>query len=273
MPEASAKDILVKPIEAAAANAFVRRVHYSGKVVRNSQIHLGVFLNARLEGVMQFGPSMDKRRMLGLVAGTTWNGFLELNRLAFTDYLPRNSESRALAVAFRIIRKRYPFIKWVVSFADACQCGDGTIYRAAGFVLTQVKKNTTIWTTPDGTTFSDLKVRTGPQEAARVMSSMTLTKGSHISPDGKASMARFREAGARPLEGFQIRYIYFLDPEWRSRLTVPELPFSEIERLGASMYRAKRKNAAEVKEDTPGFHPGKGGATPTRPLQLSRRKK
>ena len=32
------------------AAALVRRVHYSGKVVPNSQLHLGVFLDGRLEG-------------------------------------------------------------------------------------------------------------------------------------------------------------------------------------------------------------------------------
>ena len=64
-----------------------------------------------------------------------------MNRLAFTDMLPRNSESRALGIALRMIRKHYPHIEWIVSFADACQCGDGTIYRAAGFILTAIKIN------------------------------------------------------------------------------------------------------------------------------------
>ena len=64
---ASAKDIIVKPIKSAAANALVKRIHYSGKVVQNSQLHFGVFLNGSLQGVMSFGPSMDKRKIQGLV--------------------------------------------------------------------------------------------------------------------------------------------------------------------------------------------------------------
>jgi hypothetical protein len=39
----------------------------------------------------------------------------------------------------RMIQKHYPHVEWVISFADGCQCGDGTIYRAAGFVLTGIK--------------------------------------------------------------------------------------------------------------------------------------
>lgn len=45
---ATAKDIIVKPITAKAANALVKSVHYSGKVVPNSQLHLGVYLNGKL---------------------------------------------------------------------------------------------------------------------------------------------------------------------------------------------------------------------------------
>jgi hypothetical protein len=108
----------------------------SGKVVNNSQISIGVFIGGALEGAMQFGPPLDKRKLLGLVEGTPWNGMLELNRMAFSDALPRNSESRAMAVAFRMLRKHRPDIKWILSFSDGTQSGDGAIYRASGFVLT-----------------------------------------------------------------------------------------------------------------------------------------
>ena len=146
-----AKDIILRPVTAQEANALVKRVHYSGKVVNNSQLHIGVFYHGKLEGAMQFGPSLDKRKIQGLVSGTAWHEFIELNRLAFTDVLPRNSESRALAVAMKLLRKHAPQVKWVVTFADGTQCGDGTIYRAAGFVLTGLKKNNQIWAAPDNT--------------------------------------------------------------------------------------------------------------------------
>ena len=124
---ATAKDIIVKPITAAAANKVVKAVHYSGKVVPNSQLHFGVLLNGKIEGAMSFGPPMDKRKVLPLVDGASWNGMLELNRMAFSDKLPRNSESRAMAIAFRLIKKHYPHIEWILSFSDGTQCGDDTI--------------------------------------------------------------------------------------------------------------------------------------------------
>jgi hypothetical protein len=101
----SAKDIRLKPISAALANDFVKKTHYSGKVVPNSQIHIGVYYFGKLEGVMQYGPSLKKKQMLGLVDGTNWDGFIELNRMAFSDALPKNSESRAIGISLKILKK------------------------------------------------------------------------------------------------------------------------------------------------------------------------
>lgn len=242
---ASAKDIVVKPIKASAANDVVRKIHYSGKTVNNSQLHFGVFLNGRLEGAMQFGPSLDKRKIQGLVEGTGWNGFIELNRMAFSDVLPRNSESRAMAIAFRLIRKHYPHIEWVISFSDGTQCGDGTIYRAAGFVLTGIRPNTTLIRLKDGT----------------IAANITYSKAKHILKTGGAK----KPEGAETLPGFQLRYIYFLNQDSRCRLTVPVLPFSKISDMGASMYRGER--ITRVKKQDSENPSGLGGAVPTDTLQ------
>jgi hypothetical protein len=255
-----AKDIVLRPIDRNEANALIRRVHYSGKIVNNSQIHIGVFYQGKLEGAMQFGPSLDKRKLIGLVDGTRWNQFIELNRLAFTDALPRNSESRAIAIAMRILKQHAPHLKWVISFADATQCGDGTIYRASGFVLTGIKENDQIWIAPDEaeTRESRLSLTDNSshkeQRKAQTLCRGYATKGKNIMhrasvrpgigaigcaarTSGASSMKAYVEAGFKPLQGFQLRYIYFIDKAYRNRLTVPEIPFSEIERRGASMYR------------------------------------
>lgn len=245
---ATAKDILLKPISSKQANALVRRVHYSGKVVQNSQLHIGVFLHGKLEGAMQFGPSLDKRKIQGLVKDTGWNEFIELNRMAFTDSLPRNSESRAIAIAIKLLKKHAPQLKWVISFADACQCGDGTIYRASGFVLTGVKKNTQVWEAPTGsresrTSLTDNRSKAEQQKAKQILSLLPVTKSKYAAT-GAASMKVYEEAGFKPIPGYQLRYIYFLDKAARSNLAVEEIPFSRIEEMGAKMYRGKR--AVEV---------------------------
>lgn len=220
----SAKDIELKPIPAKLANSFVKRVHYSGKVVQNSQLHIGVYLNGMLHGVMQFGPSLDKRKIQGLVSGTKWHEFIELNRMAFDDVLPRNSESRAIAVAMKLVKKHAPQVKWVISFADATQCGDGTIYRASGFVLTGIKENASTWVLENGEIFN----------------SFTATAHRATEQNGKAGVGYIKSIGGEKASGFQLRYIYFIDKSYRQRLTVPELPFEKIKEMGAAMYKGEK---------------------------------
>lgn len=242
----SAKDIVVKPIKASAANDLVRRVHYSGKVVNNSSLHFGAYLDGKLEGAMSFGSPLDKRKVLPLVEGTAWTGMLELNRMAFSDRLPRNSESRCIAVAFRLIKKHYPHVEWVLSFSDGTQCGDGTIYRASGFVLTQIKNNTSMWQ----------HKKTG-ERRQDMQFFHTGTLGERKSGDW------FK------VPGFQLRYIYFIDPTARERLTVPILPFSEISKRGAGMYLGKSR-ASSIEVNAPVIQTGEGGSIPTLALQLSK---
>lgn len=240
----SAKDILVKPISAKDANNIIKNLHYSGKVVPNSQLHFGIFMNGKAGGAMQFGPSMVKKTMMNLVAGTGWNNFIELNRMAFADWLPRNSESRAIAYAMRYIRKHYPHIKWVVSFADATQCGDGTIYRASGFLLTDIRQSESLRREP----------KTG--ETMHVMQAYHLMKKDEFKTWEK-------------LEGFQLRYVYFVDPSWRDRLTVAPLPFSAIDKAGARMVRGAR--VSSIGSDAAFDQKAEGGAAPTDTLQRGKK--
>ena len=179
------KDIVIKVIPAKVANPFVQRVHYSGKVVQNSQVHFGCFLDGRLHGVLSYGPSMRKELLQGMVQGTGWNEFLELNRMAFDEYLPRNSESFCIARTLRMLKKQAPQIKWVVSFADGTQCGDGTIYRASNFVLTGITRNSTIIELPDGSTIAGLVLTAHPNtpaaERAKVLCGLEKGKKHHLS--------------------------------------------------------------------------------------------
>ena len=221
---ASAKDLRVAPIRAADANKLVKRLHYSGKVVPNSQVHLGVFLGDRLEGAMQFGPSINKKGTIQIVRDTKWHGFTELNRMAFSERLPRNSESRAIAVAMRLLRKNYPHLEWVVSFADGTQCGDGTIYRASGFVLTDIRVS------------DALRVNPATGETMHVIQAHHLKQSKE-----------FRSW--KPLEGYQLRYVYFLNPAARDRLAVPVIPFERIAKMGASMYRGERTRDKQAMTD------------------------
>jgi hypothetical protein len=215
-----AKEILVKVINSKIANDFIKKNHYSKKVVPNSTLHLGCFLDNKLHGVMQYGPSINKKGTINLVKGTGWNEFIELNRMAFDDYLPKYSESRCIAVSIRLIKKNAPQIKWIISFADGTQCGDGTIYRASGFKLVGIVNNTALRLNP----------KTG--EAIHVI------QAHHLKITNE-----FKKW--KPFKGKQLKYIYLIDKNME--ITKEVLPFSEIDEQKAGMYKGKKITIKERK--------------------------
>ena len=221
-----AKEIIVKVIPSKIANEFVKKNHYSGKVVPNSTLHFGCFLDNQMHGVMSYGSPFRKDKVLHFVNNTGWNEMLELNRMAFDEYLPKYSESRCIAISIKLIKKNAPQIKWILSFADGTQCGDGTIYRASGFKLFGIQKNNGI-----------IKLENG-----EIRASVTFTKGKAIlNNNGKASLPQT----AIKLDGHQFRYIYLIDKT--SKLTVPIIPFSKIDELGIGMYKGQKISLAERK--------------------------
>jgi len=228
-----AKEIIVKVIPANIANEFVKLHHYSGKVAANPSIHFGWFLDDKLHGVLQYGSSMQKSNCIGFVENTGWNDFLELNRMAFDNYLPKYSESRCIAISILLIKKNAPHIRWIISYADGTQCGDGTIYRASGFNLIGINKNTTIYEMPNGFRFADIGLR----------ASSNVLKQKVGYKVGEKLSTFIKRTGARRIIGFQLRYIYLIDKS--CKITVPILPFSKIDEMGAGMYKGEKITQAE----------------------------
>lgn len=237
-----AKEIEVKVIPAKIAVPFIKKHHYSGKVVNNSCLHFGVFLDNKLHGVMSYGPSLDKSKIMSLVDGTGWNEFLELNRMAFDDVLPRNSESRAISMSIKLIKRNAPHIKWIVSFADGCSCGDGTIYRASNFVLTDIKQNSNLVLLPSGEKIHKMTLESNPTAPRKELGGMCY----YDVTGGKFDFKKYVQfVNGKVLKGYQLRYIYFIEKSCREKLNVPEIPFSKIDEIGAGMYKGEK---IEVKE-------------------------
>jgi len=172
----------------------------------------------------------------------------------------------------RILKKHAPQLRWVISFSDACQCGDGTIYRASGFLLTAIKENKQLYQLPTVDNLdTEPLVKAGlvEEEILALRSwlrsithkgqppcvhKMSVEGGHRPSAllklvktimrkvtNGKTSaQTLFKLMGGTPIIGHQLRYIYFLDPSYRKNLTVAEIPFSQIKEKGASMYKGVR---------------------------------
>jgi hypothetical protein len=135
--------------------------------------------------------------------------------------LPKYSESRCIAISIKLIKKNAPHIKWVISFADGTQCGDGTIYRASGFKLVNIVENTSL--------------RIDPKNGELIH----IIQAHHLKISND-----FRKWEA--IKGKQLKYIYLIDKT--CKITVPILPFSKIDEMGAGMYKGKKITLADRKE-------------------------
>lgn len=266
----TAKDIIIKVIDSKSSRSIVERYHYSGKCTQNSQIHFGVFLNEKLEGALQFGPSIDKRRMAENL-GIGFNDALELNRMALSDKCPKNSESRALGICLRMLKKKYPHLKIIISFADACQCGDGTIYRASGFKLHSFKKNNSLLSNKNGDIISDKTLndillpdgrrltsilKAGEVIAKKTIDNVLLSNGKYLS----SYLLKYSHLTA--IDGYQMKYLFFFDKELEKKFN-----FVEFDKIPDNVKMYKGVKRTEHDNNVPSFHDGESGANQTSALQ------
>lgn len=198
----------VKEIDRGLANAIIVKNHYSRKFYAASYIHLGVFIEGELVGVLQFGYAMNPASQASVVADTAIDEYLELNRMWLDDCAPRNSESRALSFALKIIRASYPKIKWVQSFADE-RCGlGGIVYQACNFRY-YGEHRATFWEL-DG----------------EVYHNSLMTRDARLSKSAANIQANKARAVAYDLR--QFRYLYFMKPRFAKKCLHTEKPYPKI---------------------------------------------
>ncbi len=202
-------DFAVKEIDRGLANRIIQKNHYSRKFYSASYIHLGVFIAGELVGVLQFGYAMNPASQASVVAETEMDEYLELNRMWLDDVAPRNSESRALSYALKIIRAAYPKIKWIQSFADErCRLG-GVVYQACNFGYFG-EHTATFWEL-DGEIFHN--------------SIMTESRKAET-PKGRKLQSRAEDATAHSLR--QFRYLYFMKPRFAKKCLHKQKPYPKI---------------------------------------------
>lgn len=131
------KNYIVKQIHSDIANRFIKEFHYSHKVVSNSKLHLGIFSKDNIDilcGVLSFGyPMNPKRTPQKIVNNSTYLEMYELNRMAMDDKMPKCSESQAIGICIKWLKRYRPEIKWLLSFSDGKEGNVGIIYQATNW--------------------------------------------------------------------------------------------------------------------------------------------
>lgn len=203
--------LYVMGIDRDMSNDLIKEHHYSHKVYNGTYIHLGVYLNDMLVGVLQYGYAMNPASCDGVVEGTDMNQYLELNRMWLDDVASRNSESMAISCSIVYIKHRYPKIKWVQSFADErCNCF-GIVYQACSF--SYYGEHTNIFWYLDGEAYHN--------------TNMTISKTSKRYKNNVGG-ARYLQENKERAEKFvlrQFRYIKFLDMSWKKKCRLKEVPY------------------------------------------------
>lgn len=195
----------VKEIGRDFANSVIVANHYSRKFYSATYIHLGVFIKGEFVGVLQFGYAMNPASAGSVVEGTGMDEYLELNRMWLDDIAPHCSESKALSYAIKFIRRKYPKIKWIQSFADE-RCGKfGAVYQAANFRYFG-EHNATFWEL-DGVVYHNSLMTRDPK----------LSKSAAVIQAGKD------RATSQDLR--QFRYIYFMRPSYAKGVRLKEKPY------------------------------------------------
>jgi hypothetical protein len=195
----------VKEIDRDRANKIIIKNHYSGKIYSGTFIHLGLFIDRKLLGVIQLGYAMNPASAGSVVETTKMDEYLELNRMWMDDAAGRNTESRALSYAIKYIRGKFRKIKWIQSFADE-RCGMfGIVYQASNFRY--YGEHTNIFWELDGVMYHNVIMTNGSDQSAN------------------ARRLRQRKDDAVKHELRQFRYIYFIDQRYIKKTLLKEKPY------------------------------------------------
>jgi len=104
--------------------------HYA-KVVPAASLSYSVFEGDAWCGVICFGGGAGAQ--MGSPYGLTHGQYLELVRVALNG--KQSSTSKAVAIAIRLVRKKCPMVRLLISYADKGQKHFGTIYQATNWIF------------------------------------------------------------------------------------------------------------------------------------------
>lgn len=199
------KDFYIKEIDRKLANKVIVKNHYSKKFYNATYIHLGLFVNEELQGVLQYGYAMNPASCGSVVEGTKQNEYLELNRMWIADNVGEYPESRAISYSLKYIRRKYPKIKWIQSFADERCGGFGIVYQACSFGYYGEHKS--VFWELDGQIYHNSLMTRNP-ELSKAAKQIQINKDRAISYSLR-----------------QFRYIKFLDKSWVKKCKHKEQPY------------------------------------------------
>lgn len=130
--DVQSKKYVAQEISSKDAKKMVTKYHYSEKVVSNSSLHIGLFSREtfRLVGCLSYGPPMNGEKTSKKISDAP--KMFELNRMVMADSEPRNSESHAIGLCNKWLKKNTD-VDYLLSFSDGKENNVGYIYQATNW--------------------------------------------------------------------------------------------------------------------------------------------
>ena len=198
-------DFKVKQIPRNKANAMIQKNHYSHGFCAASYIHLGIFVDSEIVGCLQYGYPMNPASVGGVVSGTKVDEAIELNRLWIKDGLHKNIKSMAISHSIKFIKRKYPKIAWIQSFADERCQKYGIMYQASNFKYYGEHKSV-FW-----------------EINGHFYHNSQMTRDPNSRPQAKFVQSKKDVAIKHTLR--QFRYLYFIKRQYEKNVLLKEMPY------------------------------------------------
>jgi hypothetical protein len=189
------------------AKAACIRWHYSGKMPVGKTVKIGVWEDGKFIGVLVFTSGSCGVGYIGRGLGIRGTYVCELQRVALGKH--QAPVSRIIAIGIRIIRKMFPRMRLIVSYADPAEGHHGGIYQAGGWLYVGQTAAAPMW-----------KDRRG-----RLRHDRSCTPTGWSKHKGRMSRCAKQSECERVERPPKYRYFYPLDEEIREKVAPRVVPY------------------------------------------------
>jgi len=181
----------------------IHKFHYLKVFPKLTKVVLAEKESNKLQGVMTLGFGVrPKHTIQKLFPSLDTTDYWEIGRLVLDDKLPRNSESMFISSCMKYIKKNYPNIKLIFTWADGMLGKPGYVYQGSNFLYGGY-----IWT--------DCYFYKGERIHPRATNKI----------GGRPTAEQLLQLGWDHYRGKQFRYVYFLCSHKEKKLLLKESQF------------------------------------------------
>ncbi len=187
-------------VDVRAARFACTHWHYSRTMPVGKTVKIGVWEDGFFIGVLVFTPGAAGVGLIGPSLGIDTKLVCELQRVALFRH--RAPVSRIVAIGIRILRRTFPRLRLIVSYADPGEGHHGGIYQAGGWLYVGQTAATPMWKDRRGKLWHDRNV----------------TPNGWSRHKGKLSRCAKKAECTRIERPPKHRYFYPLDAEIRAKV-------------------------------------------------------